>query len=371
MRRALAALALTACAGPARAPEPPLTAPPSTDPVAAPADATPRADAPPPPLADERWLRGSTHENAQPSGDSKTPVPDLIAWYATRGYDFIALTDHNRVTEIDGATDGQVAAHVGDDLIVLAGVELTNNPDNCAPAPAEDGKCRIHVNLLGVTARPLDRLAWAAHQAPARVDKYQAALDQRAALGGLAQLNHPQWYWGMSGALLTELGRRGMTLVEVANTQFPTWNAGTDVYPSMDELWDAALTAGVTMWGVASDDAHHYDGGGRYPAGGGWVVVRARRDPDAILAALAGGRFYASTGVELIQAGVDDGALVVEVAPGTAAHRITFIGDGRVLGELAGPLARWPLDGAASYVRAVVSRDDGARAWVQPARPAR
>jgi hypothetical protein len=144
----------------------------------------------------------------------------------------------------------------------------------------------------------------------------------------------------------------------------------------MDALWDAALVAGATLWGVASDDAHDYDdvGGGRYPAGGAWVAVRARRDPDSILAALAAGRFYASTGVELAQAGVVDGALVVEVADADAdagAHRITFIGDGRVLAEVDGRSARWPLDGATSYVRAVVHRADGARAWVQPARPTR
>ena len=48
----------------------------------------------------------------------------------------------------------------------------------------------------------------------------------------------------------------------------------------------AALGAGATLWGVASDDAHAYDGVGRYPAGGAWVMVDAPRDADAIIAAL-------------------------------------------------------------------------------------
>jgi hypothetical protein len=368
MRLAAVALLLAACASPPRASEPP--------PVVAPIDARPPVDAPPPDPNDP-WLRGTTHVHAAPSGDSRTPVADVISYYGTRDYDFIVLTDHNRVTDVYGPTEGSPVAFDGKELLVLAGIELTNNPDNCDPPPPEpDGKCRIHVNLLGVTARPVDKVAWAAHDLPARVDKYQAAFDQQAVLGGLIQLNHPNWHWGMTAELLTELGGRGATLVEIANAQFMNWSAGTDVYPSIDALWDAALTAGVTMWGVGSDDAHHYEGGGRYPAGGAWVMVHSKPDGDAILHALATGRFYASTGVELAYAERDGDALLVEVAPPedgepASEHVITFIGDGRVLEEVNGDRARWPVDGSSSYVRALVTRDDGARAWVQPVRASR
>ncbi|MCB9563446.1 MAG: PHP domain-containing protein [Kofleriaceae bacterium] len=336
------------------------------EPVAAPAapDAAVVEDLP--------WLRGSTHVHAAPSGDSTKPVPEVIAWYAAHGYDFIALTDHNRVTDVDGDTAGAVAVHVGDDLIVLGGVELTYNPGVCDPPPPEpDGKCRIHANLLGVTARPEGKLEWADRDSPRRLDSYQAAIAEAGVLGGMVQINHPQWHWGLTADLLEALAARGVKLVEIANVQFSRWNAGDDRHPSMEALWDAALTAGATVWGVASDDAHDYDddGGGSYPAGGGWVMVHARREPQAILDALAAGRFYSSTGVTLARAEVDGDALVVEVAadePGD--HRITFVGDGRVLGEVDGRSARWPLDHATSYVRAVVTRDDGARAWVQPVR---
>jgi hypothetical protein len=363
---------LVGCSGcPARPSEPvrPLPGAGLADADAAPADA---ALAPPPdatPVA-LPWLKGSTHVHALPSGDSREPVDGVIRWYRERGYDFIALTDHNRVTEVAGSTAGQVAVAT-DGLIVLAGVELTYNPGDCEPPPPEPGgKCRIHVNLLGPTARPPGRIEWANRASRLRLDSYQAALDRAAEWGGLVQINHPQWHWGMTAELLTELGRRGVRLVEVANKQFERWNDGDGRHPSIEALWDAALVAGVTMWAVATDDAHDYDdlARGRYPAGGAWVMVRAERDPAAILEALAAGRFYASTGVELARAEVADGALEVEVAgedPG--AHVITFLGDGRVLARHAGRAARHPLAGA-SYVRAVVRRDDGARAWIQPAR---
>jgi hypothetical protein len=159
-----------------------------------------------------------------------------------------------------------------------------------------------------------------------------------------------------------------MPLVEIANAAFSKWNAGDATHPSTEALWDAALLRGVTLWGVASDDAHDYNGHGKYPPGGGWIAVRARREPRAILAALAAGRFYASDGVVLDCAEVDGDELVVAVdplAPGN--YTIEFIVNGRRAAPIRGKVGRRTLP-AAGYIRAVVTRDDGRRAWVQPAR---
>ena len=355
MSRAIALAALVACGGPQPPPVIAEVAPVSVvdagaAPVAGPVLGPPA----------ETWLKGSTHVHAAPSGDSTAPVDEVIGWDRARGYDFIVLTDHNRVTAVDSP-----------DLIVLPGVELTHNPARCdPPPPLPEGRCRIHVNALAVTGRLPDRIEWAERDSPRRVDMYQRALDTTAGLDGIAQLNHPQWHWGMTGPLLTELARRGLVLVEIANRQFDAWDAGDARFPSSEALWDEALTAGAALWGVASDDAHSYDRPGRYPAGGGWVVVRAARDPAAIRAALAAGRFYASTGVALERAGVEDGVLHVAVAPDSPGdHEIAFIGGGRVLAEMCGWASEFPVAAAPGYVRAVVRRGDGARAWVQPARP--
>jgi hypothetical protein len=311
--------------------------------------------------------------HAAPSGDSAAPIADVIAWYEERGYDFIALTDHNRVSEVGGSTAGRAAVRAPPrGLIVLAGAELTYNPARCTPPGDPTGRCRIHVNVIGATARPPGRIAWGLGQRlpPDRLAKYRAALALARQLGGVAQINHPQWYRGMTAELLAELGHSGARLVEIANVQFAAWDRGDAAHPSTEVLWDAALARGAQLWGVASDDAHSYDGRGRWPAGGGWVAVRARRDPEAIVAALAAGRFYASTGVALERAGAVGDALEVEVA---ATERgvltIEVIENGRRVAVVPGRRARWPLP-RAGYVRAVVSRDDGARAWVQPARRA-
>jgi len=321
--------------------------------------------------SDEVWLKGSTHVHAHASGDSSEPNASVIDWYAHHQYDFIVLTDHNRVSELDTAHDtrGQITLRdPAAGLIVFSGIELTHNPIGCLPVGDPRGNCRIHVNLLGPTARPGGRLEWAERRSHARLDMYRAALVAQAQLGGLAQINHPQWLWGMNPELLVELADRGVSLIEIANSAFSKWNAGDAAHPSTEALWDAALARGATLWGTASDDAHDYNGHGKYPPGGGWIVVRARREPRAILDALAAGRFYASNGVVLDRATPEANELVVAVDPAAAGHyTIDFIENGRRVESIAGKVARRALP-AAGYVRAVVTREDGKRAWVQPVR---
>jgi hypothetical protein len=321
--------------------------------------------------APEVWLKGVTHVHARASGDSSEPNANVISWYEEHHYDFIVLTDHNRVSELNPAsnTRGQITLrdpHAG--LIVFSGIELTHNPIGCLPVGDPSKNCRIHVNLLGPTARPGGRLEWAERRSHARLDMYRAALNAQAALGGVAQVNHPNWLWGMTPELLAELSHRGMRLVEIANAAFSKWDVGDASHPSTEALWDAALARGAIIWGTASDDAHDYQGHGRWPPGGGWVVVRARREPRAILDALAAGRFYASNGVVLEHAEVEGGELVVAVDPAaTGKYAIDFIENGRRVESIASKVGRRSVP-AVGYLRAVVTRDDGKRAWVQPVR---
>jgi len=318
----------------------------------------------------ETWLRGTTHVHAHPSGDSKEPLEGVLKWYEDHHYDFIALTDHNRVTEVGADTHGRVAVRVPPKgLIVLAGIELTHNPEGCLPAGDETGRCRIHVNALGVTARPTEKVDWAERRSKQRIDMYQAAFNEARTLGAsVVQINHPNYYWGMTPELLVEISKHAQ-LLEIANTQFETWNAGDATHPSVESQWDIALSKGIKIWGVASDDAHDYhdEEHGKYPPGGGWVMVKAKRDPQAILDALAKGRFYSTTGVTLARAEVDGEELVVEVAPdANNQYTIAFIENGKQVASVNGTSARRAVP-QTGYVRAVVTRDDGKRAWVQPA----
>jgi hypothetical protein len=316
-----------------------------------------------------RWLKGQLHAHSSGSGDSATPAADVVRWYQEHGYDFVVLTDHNRVTRVDAAGP----------MLVFAGVELTQNLRSCTPEPEPGLYCLLHVNALFVAAGAPKRVEFAVTGPFERLAIFERALDRARSLGALAQINHPNFHYAADGPLLAELARHGAALVEIANEAVDSNNAGDARHPSSEQLWDAALTAGATLYGTATDDAHHYDDAAKVAARGeqvftgdrGWVMVRAERDQRSIREALARGDFYASNGVALAVVAVRAGVLYVAVAESSAGdHELRFVGaGGRTLALAHGRVGEFPLAGAhGGYVRAVITDGRGRRAWTQPVR---
>jgi hypothetical protein len=359
-------LALVAC-GRASAPPDPAAAPPFQEPSIDPSGAL--APAPAPARAPAGFLKGQLHLHSNASGDSDTPPDQVRAWYAARGYDFIVFTDHNRITALADAPEG---------MLVLPGVELTQNLRSCEPPPLPGDACLLHVNALFV-AGPADGPLLPAQDrwtTPRRDDIYGRAVDVARSLGGIAQLNHPNFHRAADIEILMTLARRGLTLVEIANEAVDSANEGGAGVPSTEALWDAALTRGARVFGTATDDAHHYNDAAAVRARGdiaytgdrGFVMVRAERTAASIRAAVARGDFYSSTGVLLdpLQMGPDEIAIDVRSSD-AASITIEVIGTGgAVLARTAGPRLRFdPRKAPAGYVRVRVTAA-GRMAWTQP-----
>ncbi len=143
--------------------------------------------------------------------------------------------------------------------------------------------------------------------------------------------------------------------------------------PGLEEVWDAILSSGVLLYGVAVDDAHTFKHPGNPAVAGpgrGWVMVRAERlEARALLAAIERGDFYSSTGVVLSDYRVTPTEMTVTVAKTTfSKYRIQFIGKGgKVLKEALDSPATYAFTGGEGYVRARVLESNGAMAWGQPA----
>ncbi len=318
------------------------------------------------------WQKGQLHLHSNASGDSETPPADVARWYAEHGYDFIVFTDHNRITEVP-APDG---------LLVMAGIELTQNAEHCEPPPEPGMQCLLHVNGLFVGTDTAAIASLPAPQGTGRLELYAHAIAVSEALGGVALLNHPNFHYAAGAELLTALAGRGLTLLEVANEAVDSNNQGDDAHPSTEALWDAVLSSGARVWGVATDDAHHYYDAPQVRQRGelahvgdrGWVMVRAAHEPAAIRTAIERGEFYATNGVLLREVSFDGSTLRVavdEAAEGT--HRFALIGDrGEELARERGREVAFPVpneyDG---YLRVVVSDQRGRKAWVQPVWPRR
>jgi len=361
---ALSLLALPACAAPGGE---------ARSDVGAPAWSPARTSKDAPPDPPPTYLKGQLHLHSDASGDSDTPAAEVVRWYAEAGFDFVVFTDHNRIS----APAGQ------DGLEVFAGVELTQNIDRCEPSPEPGLRCLLHVNALFVDpargglleSRPLPT-------SPRRVDRYRFAAQLSGDLGGLALLNHPNFHYGADASVIGEvaaaLARRGdrPLLLEVANMAVDSNNEGDATHPSTEQLWDQVLSAGHRVYGVATDDAHHYDDAEErraleeaFVGGRGFVMVRAEKSMASIRDALARGDFYASDGLVLDRAEVVGDELIVEIREGAQMPvRTSFIGvDGQLLRRVTGSSARLKLSAEkSSYVRAEVVDAGGKRAWVQP-----
>lgn len=300
-----------------------------------------------------RWYKGNTHTHTDRSDGDETPRR-VAAWYRDHDYHFLFITDHDAITPIDAIdTDDK------DDFLLISGEEITD----------AWGKKRLHVCAL----RPQRAVE------PGRGEgvavNLQKNIDSARRVGAVPQVNHPNWRWSITTDDLAQL--KNVTLFEVYNATRDSNNTGGGGVPGTEEMWDAVLSRGVVLYGVASDDTHNYVGefgpNKGYP-GYGWVMVRAAAlTPEAICAALEKGDFYASNGVVLSDLQVDERSYRVTAKPlDDEKFTISFIGrDGKVLQRDNGPAAVYTFRGDELYVRVKIVNSRGEFALTQPVFPAR
>jgi hypothetical protein len=302
------------------------------------------------PPAKPRWYKGNTHTHTLNSDGDSTP-DDVVRWYREHGYQFLVLTDHNFLTSIDGLN----ALHGADErFLVVKGEEVTS--------PL--GEKALHVNGLDVS-RKVDPATGSSV-----LEVLQRNVDGIRAAGGVPHINHPNFRWSITTDELRQV--RNNKLFEVYNGHTQVNNLGGGGVPGLEEVWDAILSSGVLLYGVAVDDAHTFKQPGNPNVAGpgrGWVAVRAAGlDPRALLEAIERGDFYASTGVELDDLQVSAQRVQITIKPVPwSKYRVQFIGKGgRLLSESIEPTATYEPKGNEGYVRARVLESNGRQAWIQP-----
>jgi len=297
-----------------------------------------------------RWFKGNTHTHTTESdGDSS---PDAVArWYREHGYQFLVLSDHNVLTSVDAlnAVNGKDGT-----FLLIKGEEISDG---------FDGK-PIHINALDIAEKVEPQ------KGTSLVDVLQRNVDAIRRVRGVPHINHPNFRWAFSVAELQSI--RNTRLLEIFNGHPQVNNLGGGGVPGLEQVWDAILSSGTLIYGIAVDDAHNFKDPGNPAVAGpgrGWVVVRADRlEARSILEALEAGQFYASTGVELTDYAATARAMRVEVRKDTwAKYRIQFIGKGgRVLHEALDSPAEYVFRGDEGYVRTKVLESNGRIAWGQP-----
>ncbi|HXY34722.1 MAG TPA: hypothetical protein VEI07_10880 [Planctomycetaceae bacterium] len=310
------------------------------------------------------WYRGNLHTHSMWSdGDDYLEMVGL--WYKDHGYDFVCFTDHNRLAKserwvkvsqngsppaaleklkarfpkdwveertVDGRheirlkTFDEVNKRIGEPgrFLLMQGEEISDL----------FGRSQIHINAYNVQeAIPPMR----GKSVPDTLqNNFDAVIAQRERTGKpiLAHLNHPNYYYGLTAEDVMRI--RGANFFEVYSGHPSVHNSGDNLHASTDRIWDIILANRLgdlnlpMMYALATDDAHRYHhipGRGSEP-GRGWVMVLAPElTPEALIASMEAGRFYASCGVKLreLVSGPEGLDIAIEAEP-AVSYRIDFIG---------------------------------------------
>jgi hypothetical protein len=365
-----------------------------------------------------KWFKGNLHTHSYWSDGDEFPEM-IMDWYKGKGYDFVALTDHNILAEGEKwivVRKGKVYEEGFDKYLGKFGEQWVTYKrdtgriqvklktfDEYKPKFEDesfliiqseeitdkfDGK-PIHINATNV--RKLIPPQGGESVTNVMQRNVDAVLKQRQETGApmFPHINHPNFHYAIT--LEDMIGLRGERFFEVYNGHPQVHNYGDSVRPGTEFMWDKINIAyhrknQPLMYGLATDDSHNYHlfGTTYSNAGRGWVMVLADTlSPASLIRAMEEGQFYATTGVILDEIKVAFGALRVDVKeePGVN-YEIQFIGataqeqDARVLKTVSGSEATIELLDSYIFVRAKVTSDklkenpfqdkDYETAWTQP-----
>ena len=227
-------------------------------------------------LAGGQWLRGNLHAHTTNS-DGGRATQAVIDDYASRGYGFLMISDHDIYTSCE-----ELSQYNAGDLILIPGNEVSAH-----------GPHMLHVYA--------DRLVKAD---PLR----QQVINDITASQGFCVVNHPNWQNTFDHCPTTSMQQWiGYAGLEIFNGVIGRLEGS----PYATNKWDMLLSAGRRLWGFANDDSHAATG----DVALGWnTAYITEPNVGGVNEALEQGRFYASTGVTIESIVVEGMSIRIETA---------------------------------------------------------
>ncbi len=328
-------------------------------------------DAPPDPVPSDpelQYWRGNIHTHSLWSDGND--FPEMIAeWYRTHDFNFLALSDHNVLSQGQrwmkhdailgrGGADTvkKYTKRFGPHWVESRGDENTDTHEirlkpldefralveergKFIMIPSEEisdrvGGAPVHMNVTNPkeVISPLGgKTVSAAIEANFRAVEEQA---RRTGREMIVHLNHPNFGYAIKPAdLAMVISER---YFEIFNGHPGVNQRGNAESPSVEKFWDIANTIRIVqleappLFGVATDDSHNYHSTKGSTPGRGWIMVRARYlTPERLIRAMKRGDFYGSSGVSLsrIHYDAERRELIVEIdAQPDVTYSTQFIG---------------------------------------------
>jgi len=307
-----------------------------------------------------RWYKGNLHTHSFWSDGQQ--FPEMVARiYQQLGYQFLALSEHNSISQGDKWID------IDKDEIRRAAFEIyrANFPDTWIETRRSEDKTLVrvkpyseyrhvmekpgefllipteevthklaHFNLVNSVdlIKPVDEAA--AVEVLEKNIEITVQQQQQTGQEMLVHINHPNWRWMLTAEDLMVQKAGFFELFNAGGTSIN--NYGDKIRPGHERIWDIILTQRLAeldlpiMYGIATDDTHNYTGTDAKLAipGRAWTMVRTHYlTPESIIKAMKAGDFYASSGVEINDIQFDGTTLKIDikVKPGVS-YTTEFIG---------------------------------------------
>jgi len=295
------------------------------------------------------WYKGNLHTHSYWSDGDEFPEM-IMDWYKSKGYDFIALSDHNILAESEKwklipkspvyekgfenylekygedwvnyrKDSGRISVQLKtyeeykplfeeqDKFLIIQAEEITDG---------FEGK-PLHMNATNI--KELISPKGGNSVAEVLQNNINSVIDQRTRLGIpiMVHINHPNFGFGISANDLIQL--KGDKFFEVYNGHPAVNNRGDSTRMDTETMWDYINSARVDsseslLYGLATDDSHNYHMlGNEYSnAGRGWVVAKSENlDAISLINAMESGDFYSSTGVVLKNINFENNTLIIEI----------------------------------------------------------
>ena len=313
-----------------------------------------------------KWYQGNLHTHSLWSDGND--FPEMICdWYKSRDYHFLALSDHNILSESEKWID-EGKAQTRDAIGGLARYRQRFG-DKWVETREKDGKTEIRLKTL-TEFRPLfeEQEKFLLIQGEEITDSFQAlpihvnatnvrdvikpqrgstlretiannltaVENQSKAVGRpmLAHLNHPNYGYAVTAEDMAAVLQE--RFFEVYNGHPSVNHHGDKHHAGTERMWDIVNALRIVefksppLMGMATDDSHNYFGTRGASPGRGWVMVRAEKlEAESLIKALHAGDFYASSGIELNDVRFDaaKGRLLLSIVPQEGVTYVTqFVG---------------------------------------------
>ena len=233
-------------------------------------------------------FKGQLHFHTKNSDGAYTP-DDALRAYKQKGYDFVAFTEHNKVTR-GGMRDG---------VLVLSGIELNYNIIR--------EKYRAAHHIIGIDFDTEKFIL------PPAESETQTLIDAIKNADGIAIYAHPAWSM-VSAEEIKPF--KGIDIIEVMNGVSEVFHDRGDSSQQIDKLMSEGYVYGL----AATDDTHYYKGEFASTA-----TIAVCDSIEKVPESLRSGSTYCTTmGPEIKSLYAENGKLYIECEE---AEKILFMSD--------------------------------------------